>query len=745
MVDVSISPILSSYSSASKLNSNFSAIQTALQKTVGTEQVSTMTVDLDMNDNQLLNLADPTSPNHAITKRYFDETIQELNDISSLPSILDRSGCRDIRDYGAKCDGVTVDDDAWAAALADDDAKAIVVYGTSVISASQSITRAVEIFSYGGKGKLLRKENTTGNMFNISGANIGTVHFHDIELDQQHFNQTVKASRGALYIYNGSDAWGRTFVTCERVTFRNGLEWDIIFYGDKDYITNERLIVDKCTFLGGMGGWNSPEIKPVCIMLVDGVGATITNNFADYGNTATAVDDNRGKGFCWNLMQTTLGGPYFGIVHIENNHCYRMGCLTAGAPGCIDMYHWTKATRILNNKLFDVNGAALDVKTSSRNVIMSGNSVDGITSGSIPVLFLPIPGSVPNADHNWIMENNQVRGARSAPAFAISGNATNGTQSYNQRIIGNQVYDCDSAGFQLNSMSGFSLENNQVKGGTIAYSVLNCSGVNKISGNQSFDTTGAYALYLDNAGVGDYLISDNVYNDANSTAAVYVAARHVTLDGNYFSGGTTAILSGINTSLSILNNVMAPMGSFTGISVGGNISTNLSVQNNHYQGTGTSYSQSGTVTGLTTVQNNSWNRKEAFIAHKNGTDQTGVGNATFTKVTFGTERLDIGDKFSSSTWTPSAGNVRLSASVKISSGITADTTLTLSLYKNGAEYYRTQSPTTSSTVDAADAWFSILDTANGTDTYEVYISLATASSATIHGSSLYTIFAGEHI
>lgn len=704
-----------------------------------------MTSDIDLNGHQIINVGEPLLPTNIVNKDYVDNVIEDLLDIISLPALLDKAGLRDIRDYGAVCDGTTDDSAAWAAALADTSAKAIVVYGTSVIVSSQSITRAVEIFSFGGTGKILRGANTTGNMFNVSGANIGTVHFHDIDLDQQQFNQTVFASRACIYAYNGESAWGRTFLSCERVTFRNGLEWDIIFYGDKDYITNEKVMVSDCKFLGGVGGYNSPEIKPTAIMLVDGVGATVINNFADYGNTATAVDGNRGRGFCWNLMQTTIGGPYFAVVHIENNHLYRMGCLTNGAPGAIDMYHWTKATRILNNKLFDTNGAALDVKTSSRNVIMSGNSVDGITSGSIPILFLPIPGTVANADHNWIMENNQVRGARSAPAFAISGNATNGTQSYNQRVVGNQVYDCDSAGFQLSSMSGFTLENNQVRGGTIAYSILNCLGVNKISGNQSFNTTGAYALYLDNASVGDYLISDNTFNDANSTASMYVAARHVTIDGNYISGGAAGIITGTNTSVALLNNVMAPMGSAAGVSVGGNISTNLSVQNNHYQGSGTPYAQAGVVTGLTTVQNNSWNRKEAFVAHKNGTDQTGVATATFTKVTFGTERLDLGNKFASSTWTPSAGNVRISASVKITAGITANTPVTLSLYKNGAEYYRTQAPTTTDAATDADCWLSTLDVANGTDAYEIYVSLATASTGTISGSSLYTIFTGEHI
>src|SRR5688572_21418692 len=52
-----------------------------------------------------------------------------------------------------------------------------------------------------------------------------------------------------------------------------------------------------------------------------------------------------------------------------------------------------------------------------------------------------------------------------------------------------------------------------------------------------------------------------------------------------------------------------------------------------------------------------------FSAHKNGTDQISVSSAVATKVTFGTERWDVGGQWdaTTSTGTLAAGTHRLSA------------------------------------------------------------------------------------
>lgn len=70
----SLTSVVSGYLGTTAINANFSAIETAFANTVSRDGSSpnTMTADLDMNSNQLLNLATPTSNTHAATKLYVD-------------------------------------------------------------------------------------------------------------------------------------------------------------------------------------------------------------------------------------------------------------------------------------------------------------------------------------------------------------------------------------------------------------------------------------------------------------------------------------------------------------------------------------------------------------------------------------------------------------------------------------------------------------------------------------------------
>ncbi len=72
-VDVTLNTISSGYNLA-KINENFTALDTALQDAVSLsgQTPNSMSADLDMNSQQLLNLVDPTLDQHAVTKAYGD-------------------------------------------------------------------------------------------------------------------------------------------------------------------------------------------------------------------------------------------------------------------------------------------------------------------------------------------------------------------------------------------------------------------------------------------------------------------------------------------------------------------------------------------------------------------------------------------------------------------------------------------------------------------------------------------------
>lgn len=744
MAKLALSDVLSSYSSSVKINSNNALVEAALENTLSRDGTApnNMLTNIDMDDNQLINLGDPILLHHAATKLYVDNAVEAITGLEDLDSFVDRSGLKDVRDYGALCDGTTDDTAAWILALADTAVTAIVVTGTSIVT-TVPITRAIEIFSY-NRGVVKKRGLSTGSMFTVAGNNLGHIYFHDIELDHNQAAQAVRQASGSIYCNNGVTAWGRSRVTAERIVFKNGCEWDFIFYGDLNDETFEGVTVSNCLFLGGQGGNSSPVFKPVSMLIVDAPLATITNNFADYTTTPTNGTNDFGRGFIWHLM-TSAAAAHFAIVHIENNVGYRMGCKASGSPGCIDMYHYTKSARIVNNKLFEVNGAGFDTKNSSRHAIMDRNSVDGISSGSIGMLILAIPGT-PDADSQFIVSNNQIKGCRSATSMAISGTATNLTQSHGIRVSGNQIWDTDATGIAFDNCHNFSFDNNEVRDASISYSVLNCTGVNKISNNRSYNADGTYSLYVDNAGVGDYLINDNQFNDNAATATIYVAAGHVKITDNQIIDGSVGIVTGICDSLVITGNNLKTMGVSNGLSITGNISGDLNVNNNDYDGSGTAYTQAGTVSGQTIVRHNSWNgNTNYFFAHKNGTDQTGVATATVTLVTFGTEVADVGAKFASNAWTPPAGPVVIGAQLKLSAGQTADTPITLYIYKDGAELCRTQAPTTAVAATESDVNIMTLDNASGANVYDLRIALTTASTGTIHGARVYTNFWGHQV
>ena len=129
----------------------------------------------------------------------------------------------------------------------------------------------------------------------------------------------------------------------------------------------------------------------------------------------------------------------------------------------------------------------------------------------------------------------------------------------------------------------------------------------------------------------------------------------------------------------------------------------------------------------------------SFLAHKNGTDQS-ISTTAATKITWGTEVYDVGSDLASSTWTPPSGTVLIIANVTINS-LTSGS-FELKLYKNGVEYQAVPWPSQSSTFSVP---LQIIDTANGTDTYEIYADSSSDASYSVEGDSTDTWFCGTMV
>ncbi len=134
----------------------------------------------------------------------------------------------------------------------------------------------------------------------------------------------------------------------------------------------------------------------------------------------------------------------------------------------------------------------------------------------------------------------------------------------------------------------------------------------------------------------------------------------------------------------------------------------------------------------------------SFSAHKNGTDQTGIPSATNTKITFGTKIYDPDSTFDNVTnnrWTPPAGKVLLTAQLWVFGTFAAGASINLSIFKNGSQFKGGFNYSAAANDGVAAA--SLMDVANGTDYYEVFLSLAvTSGTVSVHGSTTWTWFMG---
>lgn len=145
------------------------------------------------------------------------------------------------------------------------------------------------------------------------------------------------------------------------------------------------------------------------------------------------------------------------------------------------------------------------------------------------------------------------------------------------------------------------------------------------------------------------------------------------------------------------------------------------------------------VNGIVTIDNTC-----SIVAHKNGVDQAGIANTTFTLITFGTKDFDQNGDFNTgtSTWKPPAGKYLVSVSLDWA---TIDTARYVTLlYKNGAAHRDGQQCPGVSGQFCNVAMTCVID-ANGTDTFQVYGWQNSGGAAVISGTTFDTFFSAHRI
>jgi hypothetical protein len=125
-------------------------------------------------------------------------------------------------------------------------------------------------------------------------------------------------------------------------------------------------------------------------------------------------------------------------------------------------------------------------------------------------------------------------------------------------------------------------------------------------------------------------------------------------------------------------------------------------------------------------------------------NQTGITDATHTKIAFDTESIDVGGYFDTinNRWTPPAVPVVLYAQAYITGTMIAGSLSGVSIYKNGAAAARP--PTFYAQItNECRSGATYMDVANGTDYYEAFaIADVSAGTVTVQTGAVQTFFYG---
>jgi hypothetical protein len=145
------------------------------------------------------------------------------------------------------------------------------------------------------------------------------------------------------------------------------------------------------------------------------------------------------------------------------------------------------------------------------------------------------------------------------------------------------------------------------------------------------------------------------------------------------------------------------------------------------------------LTGAATATSFVGSAQPGFSAHKNGSDQVIASSENSTQITFGTEVFDTGSYYNAatSTWTPPAGVVSITAVVYSTTDLT-DEYYAIQILKNGSSFKQKREAGNASGISLS---INIIDRANGTDAYTVYVSFS--DGYTVSGLAAATFFMGS--
>lgn len=135
----------------------------------------------------------------------------------------------------------------------------------------------------------------------------------------------------------------------------------------------------------------------------------------------------------------------------------------------------------------------------------------------------------------------------------------------------------------------------------------------------------------------------------------------------------------------------------------------------------------------------------AFGANKGGTDQTGVGTGSWTKVTFSSEDFDTEECFAGSKFTPNVRGKYLLVGTVLWTASVDQSAHEIAIYKNGTLHRSGAVARSSGTGSVGNAISVLVDADGSDDFFELYAKQTTGSDKVIEGTAADTWFQGHRV
>lgn len=488
-----------------------------------------------------------------------------------------------VKDFGAKGDGSANDTIAIQNAINASVGKTLFFPSGNYRSSDLSVSNNI---------KFLGEPGTT--LFYISGGTTALVSVTGtsttFESDGIIYDGNYAGQSNTVYSIKFSSAGTTTAASNIRLVnnvFLNGNYADVTIGTSATFPSVVIVEIVNNTFMNGVEGTSTKDVR--CLNISSACNINVTGNYFGFGGTPSTY----GRAGIVSYISGYSGAASRG--NFSNNIFHNMGRSSAasyGVLGALDCYADAVDLTITGNSLINPYGRGIQLKSNASNVIISGNSVDGLidlTGGVAVDAQITVNRSTTTTVYgNLSIVGNVCRSSGWDGISVSCANVDYSAEAYPIQVIGNSVQNATRRGIGIYNTVHAMVSDNVVDGGCSQYGIYfsGMDGDVSVVGNSVASVT-ASGIYVGDCTAADFNITANKVADGTYGFYIYklntavISANHSSNHSSY-DLYVSQILGGLTT---VNNNLFLSTTSFGGTSTniifGNNVTSSANVCNNY--------------------------------------------------------------------------------------------------------------------------------------------------------------------